>query len=81
MHNTTTPDESSVTAVSRAVRTSALVKASPRIDAERGAHDFELQCLRILSCTARAMVSSPGGLRFKAGARPWLPGTRWSATE
>ncbi|MES2413594.1 MAG: hypothetical protein V4614_07315 [Pseudomonadota bacterium] len=32
------------------------------------------QCLRILRCTARAMASSPGGLRFKAGTRPWLEG-------
>ncbi|WP_341904874.1 hypothetical protein [Polaromonas sp. YR568] len=40
----------------------------------RDLDDFELQRLRILSCTARAMLNSPGGLRFKAGARPWLPG-------
>lgn len=37
-------------------------------------HDFNQQCLRILRCTARAMASSPGGLRFKAGTRPWLDG-------
>jgi len=30
--------------------------------------------LRILRCTAKAMASSPGGLRFKAGTRPWLDG-------
>lgn len=39
-----------------------------------GIHDFNLQCLRILRCTAKAMASSPGGLRFKAGTRPWLDG-------
>lgn len=32
------------------------------------------QCLRILRCTAHAMANSPGGLRFKAGTRPWLEG-------
>ncbi|MGV8805354.1 MAG: hypothetical protein ACWA6Y_10380 [Polaromonas sp.] len=37
-------------------------------------HDVEQQRLRILRCTAQAMVSSPGGLRFKAGTRPWLDG-------
>lgn len=37
-------------------------------------HDFNHQCLRILRCTAHAMASSPGGLRFKAGTRPWLEG-------
>lgn len=35
-------------------------------------HDVERQCLRILRCTAVAFANSPGGLRFKAGARPWL---------
>lgn len=35
-------------------------------------HDFEQQCLRVLRCTARALANSPGGLRFKAGTRPWL---------
>lgn len=39
-----------------------------------GLHDFNLQCLRILRCTAKAMANSPGGLRFKAGTRPWLEG-------
>ena len=39
-----------------------------------GLHDFNQQCLRILRCTAKAMVNSPGGLRFKAGTRPWLEG-------
>jgi hypothetical protein len=32
--------------------------------------------LRILRCTAKAMASGPGGLRFKAGTRPWLDGAR-----
>lgn len=36
--------------------------------------DLKTQCLRILRCTARALASSPGGLRFKAGTRPWLDG-------
>ena len=31
-------------------------------------------CLRLLRCTAEAMVSSPGGLRFVSGTRPWLEG-------
>ncbi len=35
-------------------------------------HDVERQCLRILRCTAVALANSPGGLRFKAGTRPWL---------
>lgn len=37
-------------------------------------HDLDKQRLRILRCTAHAMASSPGGLRFKAGTRPWLEG-------
>ena len=37
-------------------------------------HDLDRQRLRILRCTAQAMASSPGGLRFKAGTRPWLDG-------
>lgn len=36
--------------------------------------DLKTQCLRILRCTARALAGSPGGLRFKAGTRPWLDG-------
>ena len=39
-----------------------------------GLHDFNQQCLRILRCTAEAMASGPGGLRFQAGTRPWLEG-------
>ena len=39
-----------------------------------GIHDLDKQRLRILRCTAQAMASSPGGLRFKAGDRPWLEG-------
>ena len=34
----------------------------------------EQQLLRILRCTARAMASTPGGLVFSPGARPWLDG-------
>ena len=37
-------------------------------------HELDRQRLRILRCTAHAMASSPGGLRFKAGTRPWLDG-------
>ena len=37
-----------------------------------GSTDLRLQCLRVLRCTAQAMAGSPGGLRFKAGTRPWL---------
>ena len=37
-------------------------------------HDLDSQRLRILRCTAQAMASSPGGLRFKAGTQPWLDG-------
>lgn len=37
-------------------------------------HDLDRQRLRILRCTAQAMASSPGGLRFKAGTQPWLDG-------
>jgi hypothetical protein len=36
--------------------------------------NFNQQCLRILRCTAKALASSPGGLRFQPGARPWLEG-------
>ena len=42
--------------------------------ARSGLSDLSLQCLRVLRCTAHAMASSPGGLRFKAGTRPWLEG-------
>ena len=44
-----------------------------------GFHDLSLQCLRVLRCTAHAMANSPGGLRFKAGTRPWLEGLPMSA--
>lgn len=37
-------------------------------------HYIDEQRLRILRCTANAMASSPGGLRFQAGTRPWLAG-------
>ena len=39
-----------------------------------GFQDLNKQCLRILRCTAQALANSPGGLRFKAGTRPWLEG-------
>jgi hypothetical protein len=38
------------------------------------AFDVVAQGLRILRCTAHALAVSPGGLRFKPGARPWLDG-------
>lgn len=50
--------------------------ASP---AKAAIHDLDGQRLRILRCTAHAMASSPGGLRFKAGTRPWLVGLAVSA--
>jgi hypothetical protein len=34
--------------------------------------NFQAQVLRVLVCTARLLATSPGGLRFKAGTRPWL---------
>ena len=37
-------------------------------------HELDKQRLRILRCTAHAMASGPGGLRFKAGTQPWLEG-------
>jgi hypothetical protein len=43
-------------------------------------HDFDQQRLRILRCTAHAMVASPGGLRFKAGTKPWLEGLSAAAS-
>lgn len=45
---------------------------SDAVVAKRGAFEFEQQCLRILRCTARSLANSPGGLRFRAGTRPWL---------
>lgn len=39
-----------------------------------GLYNFNEQSLRILRCTAKAMAYSAGGLRFKAGTRPWLEG-------
>ena len=36
--------------------------------------DFNQQCLRVLRCTAEALASSPGGLQFEPGTRPWLVG-------
>lgn len=46
----------------------------PAASAARSPVDLDAQRLRILRCTAHAMANSPGGLRFKAGARPWLEG-------
>jgi hypothetical protein len=43
-------------------------------------HDFDQQRLRILRCTAHAMAASPGGLRFKAGTKPWLEGLSATAS-
>lgn len=37
-------------------------------------HELDKQRLRILRCTAQAMASGPGGLRYEAGTRPWLDG-------
>ena len=37
-------------------------------------HELDKQRLRILRCTAQAMASGPGGLRYRAGTRPWLDG-------
>ncbi len=36
------------------------------------ASNIQAQILRVLMCTARLLANSPGGLRFKAGTRPWL---------
>ena len=46
----------------------------PAASAARSPVDLDAQRLRILRCTAHAMANSPGGLRFKADARPWLEG-------
>ena len=43
-------------------------------------HDFDQQRLRILRCTAHAMAASPGGLRFRAGTKPWLEGLSAAAS-
>jgi hypothetical protein len=47
---------------------------SPAAGSPPGHYELRFQCLRVLRCTARALASSPGGLRFKAGTRPWLEG-------
>lgn len=46
-----------------------------------GLHDLQQQCLRILRCTAKAMASTPGGLRFRPGTRPWLDGLEGRTTS
>lgn len=52
--------------------------AGPQTAGTRGAGkssvDVAAQRMRILHCTALSMAGSPGGLRFKAGSRPWLEG-------
>lgn len=48
--------------------------SNPAVFGAAVALDVVEQGLRILRCTARAMAGSPGGLRFKPGARPWLDG-------
>ena len=52
----------------------------PAASAARSPVDLDAQRLRILRCTAHAMANSPGGLRFKAGARPWLEGLATGTT-
>ncbi|MBH2018238.1 MAG: hypothetical protein I8H91_01470 [Burkholderiales bacterium] len=52
---------------------------SPGHAASAAIHELDRQRLRILRCTAHAMASSPGGLRFKPGTRPWLEGLSASA--
>ena len=47
---------------------------SPGRAANTANHDLDRERLRILRCTAHAMASSPGGLRFRPGTRPWLDG-------
>jgi len=41
-------------------------------DSHQQASNIQAQILRVLMCTARLLANSPGGLRFKAGTRPWL---------
>lgn len=45
-----------------------------KISLNRSVVNFNQECLRILRCTAKALANSPGGLRFKPGAQPWLEG-------
>jgi hypothetical protein len=40
--------------------------------AASGPSSLSQACLRLLRCTARSLASSPGGLRFVTGSRPWL---------
>ena len=44
-----------------------------------GFFDLNKQVLRVLRCSAHALATSPGGLRFKAGTRPWLEGLQPTA--
>ena len=48
--------------------------AGPGVDTNMKAHIFYQRCLVILQCTAKALCSTPGGFRFKAGSQPWLEG-------
>jgi hypothetical protein len=59
-----------------AMKLTPAAKPSPKhaLADSAGHHDLDRQRLRILRCTAQAMASSPGGLRFKAGSQPWLDG-------
>ncbi len=58
-------------------------RRQPGADSNRslGTGFFEInkQVLRVLHCSALALATSPGGLRFKAGTRPWLEGLQPSA--
>ena len=51
---------------------SATLHGSEAASTTGALHSFEQQCMRILRCTAVALANSPGGLRFKAGTKPWL---------
>ena len=53
---------------------SSSINSSSSRNLSSGLQDLNVQCQRILRCTAKAMSSSPGGLRFKVGTRPWLDG-------
>jgi hypothetical protein len=48
------------------------VNAGLSKDSHQHASNIQAQILRVLMCTARLLANSPGGLRFKAGTRPWL---------
>ncbi|MDB5930719.1 MAG: hypothetical protein JWR60_2426 [Polaromonas sp.] len=54
--------------------TAAETQNRPGLASGASPQELDRQRLRILRCTAQAMASSPGGLRFRAGTRPWLEG-------